>query len=172
MADVVGLIGALNHVHPKAHQVSLIADMVIEMQIGQQRNATLRDGPLGLPQGERSPVGSSPEYSRMGVTPSPEAFSSPLLGEVGWGRAAGTLPPRAPPYKGAEQEELPRTSVQRRGSRRGVREYNRLGEGGGEVGAAHEEASQAGTRTRQVGTTSQRDSSTDDRFMMSCPWRE
>jgi hypothetical protein len=64
VADVVGLIGAPEHVHPKAHQASLIADMVIDMQIGQHRNATLRDSPTGflreigvwasgLPQGER-----------------------------------------------------------------------------------------------------------------------
>jgi len=42
------------------------------------------------------------------------------------------------PYKGGEQEEVPPPSLQRRGSRRDVREYNRLGKGGGEVGAAHE----------------------------------
>ena len=43
------------------------------------------------------------------------------------------------PYKGGEQEESPRPSLlQRRGVRRDVREYSRLGEGGGEVGAAHE----------------------------------
>ena len=42
-------------------------------------------------------------------------------------------------YKGGEQEESQRLSLlQRRGVRRDVREYNKLGEGGGEVGAAHE----------------------------------
>ena len=42
------------------------------------------------------------------------------------------------PYKGGEQEELSRASLQRRGVRRDVRHESRLGEGGGEVGAAHE----------------------------------
>ena len=47
------------------------------------------------------------------------------------------------PYKGREQEEVLRPSLQRRGVRRDVREYNRLGEGGGEVGVAHEGAEAA-----------------------------
>jgi len=78
-------------------------------------------------QWERNLVGSSPDYSRTGVTPPPEAFSSPLLGLGGGGPAAGTLPPRAPPYKGGEQEEVSRPSLQRKGVRRDAREYSRLG---------------------------------------------